>query len=653
MKISWRIDVSQWRPDTQFARLLTILQAHHGVVDEVSLFVGDVFTWHGYLPLDEFEAQIETTKSRVATLKASGVRRVGFNLWPSFGSEGRVGAELRPPLPFQGMVGYDGQVAYSIGCMNTAEFRTYWSTKFTLLAQEHPDFIWVDDDLRLTYLGIPYPCFCPTCLGLFQNGRWASREALVATLNEPAGAELRREWIDFNAASLESVCRVAETAVHTVDPRIELGLMTVGPTHTTYSGNFINRCMRALKSTTGRPGHGFYWDGRPRDLFTKALDVGRQIREYPAAVTEIQYEHEEYPYIVLEKAYQTVVNEITASLAMGCTGVAMNHFPLVPTQLDCYACLLARMADERARWQAYTSANAGTTLCGLWPAASPLLMANRAVDERGWFREDDPAYDVSTPNSWLEQGFAFSNRPETACGTLLAGRVVEALSDTEISTALSGAVIMDRTALQVLWQRGFGELTGVELGEKQVGVYEQLTDHPLNGLYTGDGRLSLDAGWALVPLNSQVQVLSRMVGLHGEECGPCVTAFANALGGPVVVMTYTPWHFIGVPGKWHQMRAMVDWATHSKMPIMLDRPLRVAPFIRLDTARKRCTIALMNNSLDATGSFEITVRAGCHSLNLVHTDGSLSTMPIHRTETGIVTAIDSIEPWKTVMILGE
>jgi hypothetical protein len=653
MKISWRIDVSQWRPDTQFERLLAIFQAHNSVVDEVSLFVGDCFTWHGYLPLDEFNSQIDATRPRVAALKASGVRRVGFNLWPSFGCEGRVGAELRPPLPFQGMISYDGQVAYSIGCMNTAEFKAYWSAKFTLLAQEHPDFIWVDDDLRLTHLGFPYPCFCPICLSLFQNGRWASREALVAALNEPAGAELRREWVDFNAASLESICRVAETVVHSVDPKIELGLMTVGPTHTTYSGDFIARCMRALKSTTGRPGHGYYWDERPRDLFTKALDVGRQIREYPAAVTEIQYEHEEYPYIVLEKAYQTVVNEITASLAMGCTGVAMNHFPLVPTKLDGYAPLLSRLADERPRWQAVTSANVGTSLCGLWPAASPLLMANRAVDEHGWFREGDPAYDVSTPNSWLEQGFAFSNRPETACGTLLAGRVVEALSDNEIRTALSGAVFMDRTALQVLWQRGFGEMTGVQLGEKQVGVYEQLTDHPLNGLYAGDSRLSLDAGWALVPLNSQVQVLSRMVGLQGNDCGPCVTAFTNALGGRVVVMTYTPWRFLGVPSKWHQMRAMIDWATAGRMPLLLDRPLRVAPFVRLDSARKRATILLINNHLDATGTFEFTLRAGCRALHLVHADGSMSGMPIRSTAAGIEAVVENIEPWQAVMLLGE
>lgn len=653
MKISWRIDVSQWRLDTQFERLMAIFSANRSVVDEVSLFVGDVFTWHGYLPLDEFEAQIVSTKPRVAALKAAGVRRVGFNLWPSFGSEGRVGSELRPPLPFQGMVSYDGQVAYSIGCMNTAEFRTYWTAKFTMMAQEHPDFIWVDDDLRLTHLGVPYPCFCPTCLGLFQNGRWASREALVAVLNEPADTELRRAWIDFNAASLEGICRVAEAAAHAVDPDLELGLMTVGPTHTTYSGDYVKRCMQALKSTTGRPGHGYYWDARPRELFTKALDVGRQIREYPAAVTEIQYEHEEYPYAVLEKAYQTVCNEITAALAMGCTGVAMNHFPLVPTQLDGYAPLLTRLADERPRWQVYTSANVGTALCGLWPAASPLLMANRVVDDRGWFREDDPAYDVSTPNSWLEQGFSFCNQPESACGTLLAGRVAEVLTDAELNTILSGAALIDRAALEVLWQRGFGELTSVEVGDKQVGVYERLADHSLNGLYADDSRLSLDAGWALKPLNNQVQVLSRLVGLNGEDCGPCVTACTNALGGRVVVMTYTPWHFIGVPAKWHQMREMVDWATCGKMPLLLDRPLRVAPFIRLDAAHKRCTIVLLNNSLDATGSFEITVRAGCHSLHLVHADGTLASLPTRQVESGMVAIIENIEAWQSVILIGE
>jgi hypothetical protein len=89
------------------------------------------------------------------------------------------------------------------------------------------------------------------------------------------------------------------------------------------------------------------------------------------------------------------------------------------------------------------------------------------------------------------------------------------------------------------------------------------------------------------------------------------------------------------------------------MPLLLDRALRVAPFVRLDEAHKRCTILLVNNHLDATGTFEIILRMGCHILHEVHADGSLSVVPIHRTKTGIVAVVENIEPWQTLTILGE
>ncbi|MHB9031735.1 MAG: hypothetical protein ACYC6L_01680 [Anaerolineae bacterium] len=651
MKIAWRLDVSQWITDQQFTRIFSILRENKPVVDEVSLFIGDERVWYGYIPLEEIARQLAVARERIPALKALGIPSVGFNLWPCLGSDG-YGTDLKPPLPFQGMVGWNGQLSNAAPCVNSPGFHGYWAARMGLLAREHPDFIWVDDDLRLTHLGPPYPCFCPTCVAKFQDGSWASREQLVAALNLPENGALRLAWTDFNADSLAELCAIAEKTIHGEGESIEIGLMTVGLTHTTYSGDYIRRCMTALQSPRGRPGHGFYTDSHPRELLVKMQDVGCQLREYPDRVTEIQYEHEEYPHTPLEKASQTVCNEITCALGVGCTGVALNHFPYFATSLDSYTPLLTHLAVQRPAWEALTAANIGTQPAGLWPAASALLMGKRAVDERGWFSESNPAYDITASARLGEFGFPLTYQPDNACAALLAGHIAESLDDAVLKEWLSRAVVVDSQALDVLWKRGLGQYLGVRPGERFTGVCERYTDHPLNAGHAGDGRMTLEPGWALEPQSTEVQVFSRLEGIGGEDCGPCVTAFENILGGRVVALGITPFRLLGDAAKWNQICTLLEWVTRGQLPVLIDRPLRVTPFVRFDQMRTRASIVLLNNSLDATGSFRLTVRCRCVTLSLVRADGQLESLEVNQLDDAITATIPNIPAWHTAVLVG-
>ena len=186
----------------------------------------------------------------------------------------------------------------------------------------------MDDDTRFTHLGgVPYPCFCERCVSGFEGGRFASRAELAAELNKPANRDLRRKWSAYGADRLARYCAEVRAAVDAVDPAIDTPFMTVGPTHTTYAGDFIEKCMAALRSRRGRPGHGFYWDDRPEGALRKAMEVGRQTVRYPAYAVDVLYEEESYPCAYLDKAIQTRVNEVWLALAAGCSGVAFNHFP--------------------------------------------------------------------------------------------------------------------------------------------------------------------------------------------------------------------------------------------------------------------------------------------------------------------------------------
>ena len=77
-----------------------------------------------------------------------------------------------------------------------------------------------------------------------------------------------------------------------------------------------SRQERAVKF---RPGGGFYTDDNPLALLGKCHGVGRQNAFVPAAVTDIQYEHENFPYLVLNKSHAAYLAEIAGALAAGCT----------------------------------------------------------------------------------------------------------------------------------------------------------------------------------------------------------------------------------------------------------------------------------------------------------------------------------------------
>lgn len=376
LSLAHRIPEAHWRADERFALLLRVLSTYRRAVDEIALGDGSGF----WSPLEQIERGTASLKRRIEQLKQAGWR-TGINVGVTLGHGDNADSSL-PPLPFQPTVGHDGRVSNACPCPNSPEFRSYISKKYELMARTNPDFIWMDDDLRASHHGPVYPCFCPICLKVF--GHETDREALVKRLNAPANGDLRRAWTDIRAASVEAVCKDVHRAAAQVKPSIELGLMTIGYSHSTWGGYAITRWMNALGAVRGRPGHGYYTDQAARTLLlNKAFDVGRQVRDYPPEVKIAQYELEDYPHIPLDKAARTVINECTAALMMGCNGIAFTLFPFTEVTFEDYDRVLGGVASARPAWEALLEGMADMPLRGFWPADHRLLMTNRQVDATG------------------------------------------------------------------------------------------------------------------------------------------------------------------------------------------------------------------------------------------------------------------------------
>jgi REP element-mobilizing transposase RayT len=264
------------------------------------------------------------------------------------------------------MVGIDGEILENIACPVSDEFLDYMRQKFTILANSKPDFIWVDDDCRFTHLGGQYPCFCEECVKNFENGIFKSREELVEKLNDPENRDLRIKWSAYGADRLARFCEVVRDAVDKVDPNIDIGFMTVGATHTTFSGDYIKKCMTALRSRRGRPGHDLYTDSSLDKLMWKSLEAGRQVLEYPSTTMDILWEEDSNPQGHLSKSFKTRENEISLALMAGCNGINFNHLTMNGNLYE----RLGREVDEfhnlRPRWEKFLEfANGLKRLCGM------------------------------------------------------------------------------------------------------------------------------------------------------------------------------------------------------------------------------------------------------------------------------------------------
>lgn len=662
--LAWRIGFPHCESAAEFARLLKFLKQHGPVVDEVALF--DSVTHHLYIPLDVIAKRAKVLGKRVRALKQAGLPSVGINVLTTIGQIDEAW-DYNVPLPFQPMVGHDGSVSKGCACPNTKEFRDYVRAKYELIAKARPDFIWLDDDIRMHQHGVAYGCFCPTCLAISNQatGSRHTRESLVAALSDPARGELRQAWIGQNIRTLESLLSDVAKVVRAVEPGIATGLMHAGPAWTTYSGLAFGRWFRALGATKSRPGGGFYNDAHRFGVLHKALESGRQRMLLPQTVTDCQYELENFPYQTLLKSVGSVMNECTLAFAVGLNGIAFNALGMWEGSLDEFRSIPERAKALRPQWERLVAHAVDLPMAGLWPAWNEKLMARRELRPgEDWLNHDkrhvgcDKRYDIGVPNILAEIGLPLAV-DRSAGAAVLAGRVAEAFDNDELRQMLAGGVLMDSTALEVLAARGLDHLTGVRLARRlDNGVRERFTADALNGPHAGEIRDARIEFWGdatgladeLQPAAKGVRVLATLENYAGQAQGICMTAYENALGGRVVVMGYAPWMYLHSVAKRAQLQNVADWITRGALPVRIVETVPLTPFVRMSPERDRGAVVLLNTGLDPIEQATVHLRAPAAAVHLCGASGTRR-LPRRAIRGGCAVQLGRIEPWTTVVLL--
>jgi hypothetical protein len=233
-KISFRVGTPIWYVEDRFEGLLTLLEKYRDTIDEVACFTG----WtHPPRPLSVIEDWAEVIKNRMPRMKEI-IPSVGIN---HLATMGHLNENLPNSLnePFQRLMGIDGDTIAGCFCPSDPGFQEYVGKVYVALAKSKPDFIWIDDDIRMEGHGSPFlTCFCDRCLDIFsrESGAQWTRDRMKEALNGGTLDDritVRKSWVVHVRDTMDRLLALCRDSVDSVDPSMEIGLMSG---ETSYSG---------------------------------------------------------------------------------------------------------------------------------------------------------------------------------------------------------------------------------------------------------------------------------------------------------------------------------------------------------------------------------------------------------------------------------
>jgi hypothetical protein len=649
--VSLRVSPNLWMGAARRAELLALLRERRETIEEVAFFTS--FT-HSVLPYAEISRRARVLGEIIPEFKALGLR-TGINHLVTLGG---LDEDLENSLnePWQRITDINGTAAKGCYCPLDLRFQDFTRACYQALAKADPDFIWIDDDVRMGgHAPARTSCFCDLCLARFaeETGETWTRDRAAAVIDS-TGAEASRayrvKWVAHNRRILDEVFALIRAAVDDVDPGLILGYM---PTTQIYEGMDYAGWGRTLSGSEKlpvkwRPGGGFYDDAQPLGLLGKAHNMGRTAEAVPPTDTDIQYELENWPYQKLKKSETIFVAETAASLAAGCTGVALNLMGISPDPCDEYLPYFDRIRDAKPFFNRLVSELGRSPCEGLWPAMS---------SDRIWAALIGPGN--SDPQSRLtelaEIGLPPAYSRAGAKVHLLSGDGVCAFSRSELEELFTEAVIVDGPALRHLEGLGLADLVGFEIaGTRDRDTIERFTTDPLNGPHAGWWRDCRPSYWPtdafiLRPLAPQARPLAELIDFHGAVSGPVMGVFDNRVGGRVAVAGYYPWTSLQNLSKSAQMKRLCRWLSRDTLPAYVSSFHKIALWCRRDAAG-RLAIPLLNVSHDDAANVRLHVREG-HGWRLLRMGGGERDVQVVSSDGGYaVLELPELAPWEMVLL---
>ena len=659
--VSFRIGIGQSLPEKRCRQLLDLLEKYRGVADEITFFTSNT---HPPLPLEVFKERMGILAQRMKQARGKGYR-AGINILSTIGHHNE---NLENSLKgnFTPATDIHGQVCLGSFCPNDENLRQYIRRIYQLTVLADPDYIWLDDDIRLAgHSPIYLTCFCDHCLAIFEKetGKKYTRESFRKAVNEGAAGDKlvpRKAWLQHNRDTIARLFGLIEETVHRIRPDMPLGFMT-GDRF--FEGYDFDRWASMLAGpdhapVLWRPGGGFYHDGNTAELAGKSHDIGRQVSQLPDDVLSIQSEIENFPYQALKKAANIVVLEACSHIAAGCTGAAYNVLSMNDEPLDEYEPLIAKLQRVRPFLDLMAQSLGRSKPAGIhtfWNRNS-FVTANLA--DGSWF-DSTPLlprheiFDIGLPA-------CYSEKPASV--VILGKNSIYALPPEEIRCFLARGIYMDAETLQQLNDMGFGDLTGFAvIRADETDRIEKFTDHPLNFGFVGrerDNRQSFP-GWnspayVLRPTGKNAQALSGLTDYSDRDIAPCTMGiFENRLGGRICVAGYYPWTYLESLAKSSQLKLLFRWLSKDALPGYVASFHKINLWIRQPQSGK-IALAFSNSSFDPAENLVLLLRTKSRDITVYDMDCRPTVIRSDETDGPYRKfVIPRVDPWQCRLVITE
>ena len=524
-------------------------------IGEVMLFFNPEEVNNGHITIDEIAPWIAMAKKIRTALKLHNIA-MSVNPWETLLHSPR-GRKLKPGQNFRLMIGETGKDNGVTCCPLCENWLKYICELWAHVARElQPDAMWIEDDWRLHNHGRVLGwggCFCDEHLRLFSERAGITHVSREELISKVYGAGIvhpwRKIWFDLNGETMLPQVRALREAVTKASPRTRIALMCAGTDINSMEGRNWHKLQDAA---------GFAPAFQVRPTMSPYTEV-RAMMQYPVPARmiiaslkrplEICPELETGPrHGIYSKSNTFAGWQLEQCVTFGAHAVTINHFDMMGGG-TCTAPGFGKMLKAKyprllaVQSLALDDNNSVGANILFSPSASRFVEAAKtgisAINCRS--------------HEWgnVAEILGFSHRYTTKIEapskqvTLVSGQTVNAFSDEEIKRLLSGNVIFDGVAAMRLIKRGFASELGLkdpELHLHNVSAfsYEEIQEPDANVYGVPYPRLTLQRAcrqlWKFTPVNSDVEVLSKVKKFDHTDMFGCTFSYRNALGGQVTVL---------------------------------------------------------------------------------------------------------------------
>ena len=449
---------------------------------------------------------------------------------------------------------FGGRSADNKKCPLDPAFQDDWAAKVkSVVAAAHPRMIAIEDDYTLAWgRGLDNGgCFCERHLALFAqiHGKPLAASEIADAFQNSTDANLpiRRAFAETARESLCILARKVRAAVDEVDPAVRICVCEPGA-NADKDGASTEAIARAFAGPHTRPairpsGAIYGAQTTPADIPGTIAHTFHTLARIPNDV-ETFYEADPYPHNRFFSSAAQMGSLMSGAVFAGSQNILLYCLQYLddPFEDPGYADEFNRL-KPRLEAVRHFNLSRHASLRGVRVVWTPDALAlTRGLGGGRDAQLADEAFLLA------KFGIPYTMRKDAQGPAIIAGNIVESLTDAEIARQLSGGVLIDAPAADLLTRRGFGRDLGVDVrmaqGRLPV-VREEIM--PEAGL-TRRGRdvnafYILCAGtegsvreFATLAPHHGTEVWSRFSGVGGKEITPSLTVARNGRGGRVAVL---------------------------------------------------------------------------------------------------------------------